>query len=244
MSDGDYGSWEVDLTFYGIWGTVLSQQQAFGSLNVDGEFEADIYDGIDSNYDKAFDSWVFDEWNTLAGGISGLPGEPFHIHVGTPGGVSYGALPLAYVVCNGSANLHGTITRNGVEYLVSSTTIGLFFLDTHGPYEIAVGDSLILNAQGSFAYGNYLDLFEWDLDGDGVYETASGDEPILTVEYDYLQSLGLGMGGPYPISLRGTSDMWGESRSDTTWLTIVPEPTAGLLLASGLVMLRRRQGHR
>jgi hypothetical protein len=237
----DHASWEVDLYFYGYWGDMVHQQQAFGSLDVDREMFAETFDPIDPNYDKDFDSWVFDEWGALATGISGLPDEPFHIHAGTPGGMAYETLPLAYVVCDGQLHWHGTITRDGVAYSGASTTIACFCLDHDGPYEIAVGESLALNAHSSFAYGNYLDLFEWDLDGDGVYETVSGNEPTLTVGYDYLESLGLGVGGPYPIGLRGTSDMWGESRSDTTWLTIVPEPTTGLLTMLGLLLVRRRR---
>ncbi len=42
-----------------------------------------------------------------------------------------------------------------------------------GPYVIKVGDSLELDAGGSYAVDNNITAIDWDLDGDGVFETPS-----------------------------------------------------------------------
>ena len=44
-----------------------------------------------------------------------------------------------------------------------------------GPYVIKVGDSLELDARGSYAVDNNITKIEWDLDGDGKFETPSND---------------------------------------------------------------------
>ena len=44
-----------------------------------------------------------------------------------------------------------------------------------GPYVIKVGDSLELDARGSYAIDNNITKIEWDLDGDGAFETTSKD---------------------------------------------------------------------
>mgnify|MGYP006302364971 CR=1 FL=1 len=236
VSDDNYASWAVNIDFQ-----PAHQIKAFGSLNVNWQSEANTYDVIDPNYDKDFDSWVFDEWNALTTGISGLPGEPFHIHAGTPGGMQFGTFPLVYIAVQGDVGWSGVIARLGADYYVDSWGPYGYEMYPHGPYEIAVGEPLVLDATGSWGYGYDIDLYEWDLDGDGVWETSSVGEPILTLQYDYLQSLGLGPGGPYTIALRGTVTVseFETSGPEYTTLTIVPEPAAGVILISGFTILIR-----
>jgi hypothetical protein len=236
VSDENSASWAVNIDF-----EPAHQIQAFGALNVNKKVEAETYDAIDPNYDKDFDSWVFGEWGALATGISGLPYEPFHIHAGTPGGQAYGTLPLCYIVALGNVYWNGVIARLGEDYDVGSFGPYGYWMYHHGPYEIAVGESLVLDATGSRGYGSDVNLYEWDLDGDGVWETTSVDEPVLTLPYDYLQSLSLGAGGPYTIALRGTVNEWETSGAVYTTLTIVPEPATGFLVIFGLTALAQRR---
>ncbi|RRD04546.1 hypothetical protein EII34_09565 [Arachnia propionica] len=47
-----------------------------------------------------------------------------------------------------------------------------------GPYVVATGQETVLDARASFTPTGALTRFEWDLDGDGVFETV-GDGPTL-----------------------------------------------------------------
>ena len=44
-----------------------------------------------------------------------------------------------------------------------------------GPYVIKVGESLELDARGSYAIDNNITAIDWDLDGDGIFETSSSN---------------------------------------------------------------------
>jgi PEP-CTERM motif len=114
--DQEQASWAVNIDFW-----PAEQIQAFGSLNVNTEIEAETYEPIDPNYTKELDSWIYGDWNALATGIQGLPGEPFHIHAGTPGGQAFGTIPLCYIVTRGCSAYfpvcwEGVIARQGVDY--------------------------------------------------------------------------------------------------------------------------------
>jgi len=114
LSDAESASWAVNLDFW-----PAQQIQAFGSLNVNTETEAETYEPIDPNYTKELDSWIYGDWNALATGIQGLPGEPFHIHAGTPGGQAFGTIPLCYIATDrGVISYDGIIARQGVDYYV------------------------------------------------------------------------------------------------------------------------------
>lgn len=54
-----------------------------------------------------------------------------------------------------------------------------------GPYTARVGDTLQLDARGSYATTGALVSYEWDLDGDGTYDTTT-TEPVLTHTFDAL----------------------------------------------------------
>ena len=43
-----------------------------------------------------------------------------------------------------------------------------------GPYIIKIGDTLELDARGSYSVDGTIEAIDWDLDGDGVFETPSG----------------------------------------------------------------------
>jgi PEP-CTERM motif-containing protein len=117
VSDAESASWAVNLDF-----TPAAQIQAFGSLNVNTETEANTYEPIDPGYTKAMDSWIYGDWNALATGINGLPGEPMHIHAGTPGGQAFGTKLLAYIASDEVVCWEGVIARQGVDYATSGCT--------------------------------------------------------------------------------------------------------------------------
>ncbi len=107
-----------------------------------------------------------------------------------------------------------------------------------GPYTINVGDPLSLDASGSVDSEGDITSYKWDLDDDGVFET--GGQAMFDVDYAYLESLGLGLGGPYDIAVE-VMDSWGLWDTDGTTLTIIPEPATIALLGIGAVALLRRR---
>ena len=126
--------------------------------------------------------------------------------------------------------------------------------DAGGPYVINVGDTLHLSAAGS-TWPNtspWVIFFDWDLDGDGGYETsnAAAGPPgeWCDVSYAELEAMGLGVGGPYDVDLRMTAvvPLGGPTIVNyaTTTLTIIPEPaTLSLLTLGGLALIRcKRRG--
>jgi probable HAF family extracellular repeat protein len=92
--------------------------------------------------------------------------------------------------------------------------------DADGPYSIYVGDTLTLDASGSTDDDNDIVSYMWDLNDDGSFETDAGGQAVFDVNYPYLQSLGLIVGGPYDIHVQVT-DSEEQSDTDTSTLTIL-----------------------
>ena len=92
--------------------------------------------------------------------------------------------------------------------------------DAGGPYIIDEGQDLTLDA--SLSSDPDLDplSFAWDIDGDGVFEDATGTSPTLT--WEQLQALGLNDDGDFTIAVR-VSDA-DSSTDDTAQLTIQNAP--------------------
>lgn len=95
--------------------------------------------------------------------------------------------------------------------------------DAGGPYDIDVGEELVLDASGSTALepecGNAIAVFSWDLDGDGAFDDAEGTSPIITLTAAEVASLGLPPAVPHSVTLRVT-DALGQTSTATTTLTI------------------------
>jgi PKD repeat protein len=85
--------------------------------------------------------------------------------------------------------------------------------DAGGPYNIAEGDDLNLDATASAA--GPATTFSWDVNGDGTFGDATGASPTLT--WAQLEALGITNGGgvPRPITVRLT-DASTSSTADTT----------------------------
>ena len=52
-----------------------------------------------------------------------------------------------------------------------------------GPYAQAIGDPLILDARSSYTTKGKIARYDWDLDGDGIYDKATRS-PFLTYAWD------------------------------------------------------------
>jgi PKD repeat protein len=113
--------------------------------------------------------------------------------------------------------------------------------DAGGPYVIDIGDTLSLDGSGStdpdIPYGDTIVKYEWDIDGDGVFDT-DGIDPIVNLNWEQVDAFLAGL-GLYPadpvtglpkalIALRVT-DSTGRSDTDLTTLTIYDNSPAATL---------------
>jgi len=109
--------------------------------------------------------------------------------------------------------------------------------DTGGPYVISVGDSLSLDGSQSSdpdeSCGDSIVSYEWDLNGDGIYDGAvdvTGE--TNTVAWTTLSALNLNVADPVTqtptntIGLRVTDELGATSASTTVLKIFVNEPVA------------------
>ena len=95
--------------------------------------------------------------------------------------------------------------------------------DAGGPYVIAEGQELALNASGSHDpdVGDMIMRYDWDLDGDGDFDDLSSADPVYVVTWPTLISLGIEDGPDVrSVSVR-VSDILGEHDIATAELTLV-----------------------
>jgi hypothetical protein len=96
--------------------------------------------------------------------------------------------------------------------------------DAGGPYRIDEGDSLVLDASGSSDpdanAGDYVALYEWDLDNDGQFDDAATAEPVLDVTPEQMRALGLNDGDSLHVISLQVTDNSGLTAVDSTELTI------------------------
>jgi hypothetical protein len=90
---------------------------------------------------------------------------------------------------------------------------------TATPDPALTGDSVGLDASASSPGGAAIDSYEWDLDGDGSYETSTGASPVASRTYD--------TPGDRHIGVRAT-DAAGRVGTGEVLLHVTPAPLPGL----------------
>ncbi len=104
-----------------------------------------------------------------------------------------------------------------------------------GPYVINEGQALQLNASGSADVdpGHVAQLrYDWDLDGDGVFDDLVAVGATATAPWSTLTALGIVDDGQYPISVRVTDPLGGVS-VDSATLTLSNTAPGQLVLTAG-----------
>ncbi len=116
---------------------------------------------------------------------------------------------------NESATVSFTITINQINDPPVAVT---------GPYVIDEGDSLVLDASSSFDvdefFGDVL-TYQWDLNGDGTFETNAGTSDVLTLTWAQLSSAGITAPAVYNARLRVTDSALVSTIATTTLQTLI-----------------------
>jgi hypothetical protein len=109
--------------------------------------------------------------------------------------------------------------------------------DADGPYFVTAAQTVVdLNGTGIADPVASIVLYEWDVEGDGVYDWSSVTTGIFSYDYSYLTTLPL---GSFLEPVFRVTDDYGQSAVDSTRVTFVdqipvPEPTTLALIAIGL----------
>ncbi|MFN9718122.1 MAG: GEVED domain-containing protein, partial [Planctomycetota bacterium] len=122
---------------------------------------------------------------------------------------------------------NGGTANGGVDLLARTFTIVVRQLNdapvaiSADNYFVDEGYDLTLDASASYDpdtfFGDAL-TFDWDLNNDGIFETAAGGLTLRTVTWAYLAGLGISAPGLYPIRLRAT-DLSAVTNVDTATVT-------------------------
>ncbi|MEL6843976.1 MAG: PKD domain-containing protein, partial [Bacteroidota bacterium] len=95
--------------------------------------------------------------------------------------------------------------------------------DAGGPYTITLGDDLTLDASASTdpdaACGDAITTYAWELNGDALFDDATGAQPTITALQ--LSTFGLGV-GTHTISLQVTDSQGLSSTEDVTVVVSAP----------------------
>ena len=129
----------------------------------------------------------------------------------------------------GNYTVSVTGTDSGGTY-AAQNTVNVTILDNPptgatagGPYSMQAGDSLTLSASAFDLDVPYDVLsYSWDINGDGIFDDATGANPTLT--WSQLQALSV-IGGNYTVGLRVNDNFGGQTTASTT-LYVNNAPTA------------------
>jgi len=119
------------------------------------------------------------------------------------------------IVYGFSADLGGSLTMlaSGAEYFDAEADNIPPVADANGPYTGVVDSPVIFNGTGAYDPDGTITSYEWDLDGDGVFDDATGPEPSKTWDSTYSGT----------ISLKVT-DNDGIADIDSTTVTVEENP--------------------
>src|SRR6185369_3523198 len=95
-----------------------------------------------------------------------------------------------------------------------------------GPYAIDEGSPLSLNASTSTDPNGGSLIYSWDLNGDGLFDDASGVTPTLT--WEQLKGFGIGDDGTFQVSLKVVNDEGFLAFASTTLTVKNVPPTLNL----------------
>ncbi len=100
--------------------------------------------------------------------------------------------------------------------------------DAGGPYTIAEGSSLLLDASATFDPDGDVLTYAWDLDNDGQYDDATGAAPIIS--WDELVALGLGDDGTFTVGVEVRDGIFTDTATSTLEITNVAPNITNLSL--------------
>lgn len=126
-NDGQTASFFADMTFEGVDGGWIVQQNVFlggDGIEVDEVTYANIFDGLGTPpYDKTRDSYFLDPFGS--GDVQELNKSDnfYHIKAGTGQSSLLQDAELAYIVTPGSVHYYGSIARQGTSYPVDGIAI-------------------------------------------------------------------------------------------------------------------------
>ena len=138
-------------------------------------------------------------------------------------------------------SLQSSISSSNQNVNIIPYGAGALVADPDGPYTIAPGDSLFLDARGSSGSGG-ISEYLWQIAG---IEFATGD-PTTTFSWPQLEStFGITGMGQYDVGLWVT-DSTGDSEYGATSLNVTPEPATCALLGTSIAAMlvftwRRRE---
>ena len=100
--------------------------------------------------------------------------------------------------------------------------------DAGGPYTVVEGQPLHLDASGSSDVDGDPLTYTWDLNGDGVYDDATGVSPTLSWSQLAGRSINDGP-ATFPVSVKVDDGLGGVTVSPVTTLTIVNAPPVSFI---------------
>ncbi|EGF27639.1 aggregation factor core protein MAFp3, isoform C, partial [Rhodopirellula baltica WH47] len=133
----------------------------------------------------------------------------FELTAGSPGSLTPlggGQWEWSYTPADDEVVTVGFVASDGVDSTTDSFVLTVENVapvaNAGGPYAIAEGDSVTLDASATSDVAADLpdSIFVWDLDNDGVFDDALGLNP--EVSWETLQSLGINDNGSYPVAVR------------------------------------------
>lgn len=149
------------------------------------------------------------------------------------------------ITAAGSRTLQLRVTDNAGASAVASDSLtvianGIPIAQAGGPYTVTPGNSLALNALGSSDPDGQALSYAWDVNGDGVFNDASGANPTLT--WSALQALGIGAGQTHNVRVSVTDTAGATTISAAT--TLITQPLSAVANAGGPYTILQHAGIR
>jgi len=193
-SDGSFsgsGSW-VNQPTRSAWGVIMLSQSLFvqppvadaGSDRVWGVDAPLTLDGSGSFHLDPFRDIVTYEWDLDGDGVFDTTGtSPTAVHTWSTVDYPEATLPRNITVTlRVTDNNDPTISDTDTVVITIAIPPHPPIADANGPYNCTLGLPCVLDGSGSFDIDptDFITSWEWDLDGDFVYDDATGENPSVT----------------------------------------------------------------